>query len=61
MVGLGQLLGEDVRNICSVKTRNLLSEILENNKDNFASDLGIEKSLDSSIEIVEGLLKGLKG
>lgn len=58
-IGTARLLGRDIKNICSEKTLSALLRILERRKDFFANEVGISKNIDTSINIIDGLILGL--
>lgn len=59
-IGAARLLGRDIKSICSEKTLNALLGILERRKDLFASEVKVSNDIDTAINIVDGLILGMK-
>lgn len=59
-ISVARFLGRDIKNICSIKTLTALLEILERRKDLFAIEIEVTNDIDFAIEIVNGLVMGVK-
>lgn len=59
-IGVARLLGRDIKSICSEKTLTALLEILDRRTDLFAKEIEVTNDIDFAIEIVNGLIMGMK-
>lgn len=59
-ISVARFLGRDIKNICSIKTLTALLEILERRKDLFAKEIELAKDINNALEIVNGLIIGIK-
>ena len=59
-ISVARFLGRDIKNICSIKTLTALLEILERRKDLFAKEIEVSKDINNALEIVTGLIIGIK-